>query len=696
MNVVIDIETKSWCDLKKCGASVYWQDPTTQIIVLCFKIDDQDKQWWWPGKNPTNAIPTGLERAIVEYGATIEAFNISFEYSGWLYNLNKLYGWPMPRDDQWRDLMATACYYALPAALDKLHRALGGTGKNPDGTRLINTYSCLFNPKAKPVIPAEDWDKWVQYVGDDVDDEYEIGEFLGDLPEAEVEMFLLDQRMNRRGLYLDAPGIKNALAIVDEVNKDLTKKFNDITGFNPGQRDKVLEWLRNRGVDLADYAGDTLEDALDNGILLNGGDFYGSDVAKKIYRSLPQGPARDAITIRLKLNKASTKKLAKMLMQMGDDGRARYQMRYHGAQTGRNTGGGFQPLNLVRSWEDVAPEQLVRDIGSRDPHWLDAVYGDSMEAVAKASRHWIMAPEGRQIYSGDFVSIEAVLLACLAGEEWKVQAFRDKAPMYAMMGARIYKLPDAEWQKGDKYFKAKYPDERQDGKRGELAFGYQGGLNAWLKFDDSGRHSDDTIQEFKKAWREQHPAIASREIGVGLWASLEAAAIEAVRFPGRITGYRQVGYQIPSSRPQWLSMILPNDKRIWYYHPEIRLAMPNWHQPGDYEDCAEGTCDCRARPVLTYMTQKAGKWVRVSTYGGKETEHLCQAASRELLQPAAVEADRAGYSVIMTQYDEVVSETDEGFGSVGQFEEILVAEYQPWRAGWPIRADAWVGKRYRK
>src|ERR1700676_2136375 len=130
---------------------------------------------------------------------------------------------------------------------------------------------------------------------------------------------------------------------------------------------------------------------------------------------------------------------------------------------------------------------LVRDIMHGDPEWLDAVYGDAMEAVSRASRHWIVAEEGHQIYAGDFVSIEAVILACLAGEQWKIDAFRSGAKIYELMGDKIHGLPPGT------VTKATHPKERQDGKTGELAFGYQGALNAWLKFDDSGRHTDERI-----------------------------------------------------------------------------------------------------------------------------------------------------------------------------------------------------------
>src|SRR6202012_2655417 len=103
-----------------------------------------------------------------------------------------------------------------------------------------------------------------------------------------------------------------------------------------------------------------------------------------------------------------------------------------------------------------------------------------MDAVAKASRYWIQAGPGNVIMAGDFKSIEAIVLACLAGEEWKVEAFRTGAKIYELTADKIYGYPPGTTKKG--------MDERQDGKKCELAFGYQGALGAWLKFDPKPIH----------------------------------------------------------------------------------------------------------------------------------------------------------------------------------------------------------------
>jgi DNA polymerase len=660
-HVTIDFETKSEADLKKVGTWVYSQDPTTEVICLCWAVDDGPVYDWAPARS---AVPLSrLTELAYDPDVIFEAHNVAFEISIWRNVMVRRYGWPDIPNHRWRDSMAVASYYALPAGLDKLARVLGFGEKDPAGGRLISKYSKLHLKTAKRVIPPADLDLFVAYCRKDVELERAVSNFLGPLPKRELEVFHMDLEINLRGLALDQSGIDAATAVVEKRAEELNAEFVKLTGVKPTQRDKVLAWFRSKGLDLPDMKAETLEEA-----------------AEEIDETLPTDVLR-ALKIRLQVNKASTKKLDAMSRQRDAAGRARFQCRYHGAQTGRWTGTGFQPLNLNRGIEKMDPHQLVRDIGYGDPRYLDMLYGDAMDAVAKATRHWIQAAPGHRIMAGDFVSIEAVVLACLAGEDWKVDAFRRGVKIYEAMAEKIYNLPPGT------VTKETHPLERQDGKTGELAFGYQGGLKAWLNFDSSGRHSDERILEICKAWRQAHPAITR------FWRRLNEEAIDAVEHPGKETGYREIGFKVVDD---WLSMILPDGKRIWYWNPEVRVKMPSWHKPAEDERCASGECDHEPIPQLTYMAQKFGKWARVSTYGGKLCENATQATARQLLVPAMLRLRAAGYPIVLSVYDEIVAEPEDGFGSVEEFEEILKGCPGDWAKGWPIGVDCWEGTRYKK
>ena len=688
--ITFDFETKSYADLTKVGAWAYSLHNTTEVICCAYKIDDNEIQTWWPGKllvdnqagSPIADMPNDLYQALRVSRDTIEAHQVGFERSIWINIMVPEYGWLLPDDEQWRDSMATAAYYALPMALDRLSRVLGFEGKNPEGTRLISKYSKLHLKTAVDEIPEEDFNKFVQYCCDDVDQESKVSDFLGDLPEEELDVFFLDQEINLRGIYLDEKTIRDAMAIVETRAKDLASAFKEITGVAPSQHDKVKQWFINMGCPMENLQADYIDEVLEGHH-----DFE------------PTGYARQALELRKSYNKASTKKLAAMLRNRSKtDGRARFQTRYHGAFTGRWTGTGFQPLNMSKGFESVPPEQLVADLSHRDPKFLDAMYGDAMEAVGKATRHHIRAEKGSRIIAGDFVSIEAVVLSCLAGEDWKVEAFHNRDPIYELMGCEIHKLgPEAEaLARRDKAaFKDKYPSERFDGKTGELAFGYQGGLGAWRKFDSKPyTHSDDRVIEICKTWRDRHPNIRQH------WYDLENAAVRCVK-DNVETEVNMISFRCID---EWLSMRLPSGKRIWYWQPELRLGMPPWHKPDSddekYEDCRLGICDCRPRHSLTYMAQKEGQWKRVWTYGGKFAENEAQGTSREILIPAMLKLRKYSYNIILSVYDEIVCEMPYGKGSVEEVAEIMAESAGQWAyyngRPWPIFVDVWEGERYRK
>ena len=673
--ITFDLETRSHADLKRVGAWAYSEHPSTDVVCACWGIDDRPIQEWWPGKNKTDNMPVDLENAIL-VGEKIEAHHVAFEISLWINVLTKKYNWLVQPDlDQWRDTMAVACYLGLPAALGNLSRVLGFGPKDPFHARFITKYSKLYLKTAKEVIPDDDFVKIVAECVDDVRREQSVGDVMGDLPDAELEVFQHELEMNMRGLYLDLEGIAAATDVVDQRTAEITGEFVELTGLKPTQRDKVMAWCAEEGVELENLQAEYLKELLED-------------------ENLPQGSVRRAIELRTMVNKASTKKLDAMARQCGRDGRARFQSRYHGAVTGRPTGTGFQPLNLNRGYAEVPPDELVANIGHRDPAHLDLVYGDAMDAVARASRHWIIADKGCRIMAGDFASIEAVGLACLADEDWKIKAFRDREPIYELGACRIHKLPlvACELARDDpKGFKKKYPHERQDGKTRELAGGYQGWLGAWLKFDSSGRHSDEEIKRMMGEWRQDHPAI------VQFWRKLEEMAIAAVRYPGgTLAAPGEIYFQ---TQDEWLTMILPDGKRLWYRDPQLRAVMPRYHQPGDPEnhrDCFNGTCDCRPVPQVTYMAQKEGQWKRVSSYGGKWAENATQAACRQVMVAAVKRLQAAGYPLVLTVYDEAVAEVPLGQGSLEEFQAIMEESPGPWADEWPIRAEVWEGDRYRK
>jgi DNA polymerase len=90
-----------------------------------------------------------------------------------------------------------------------------------------------------------------------------------------------------------------------------------------------------------------------------------------------------------------------------------------------------------------------------------------------------------------------------------------------------------------------------------------------------------------------------------------------------------------------------------------------------------------------------GQWVRESTFGGKLVENNDQGIARDLMAAAMLRVEAAGYPIVLSVHDELVSEIPEGFGSVSEYED-LMSEVPAWAEGIPVSAEGWRGKRYRK
>jgi DNA polymerase len=246
------------------------------------------------------------------------------------------------------------------------------------------------------------------------------------------------------------------------------------------------------------------------------------------------------------------------------------------------------------------------------------------------------------------------------------------------------------------------PERQKVGKCLELACGYGGWVNATkaenIRMDDY--FSDDEIKGHIKRWRAESPAI------VELWGGqhrgapwdanrykeyfgLEGMAVLAVLNPGREYTYhaphplaRPVTYFM---RGDVLYCRLPSSRLLPYHRPRLR---PSTHREDELEMTFEGW--------NTNPKMGPPGWVTMHTYGGKLTENVVQAVSRDILRDAIINLRPAGYPVVLHVHDEIVCERRHGEGSLEELEAVMNV-MPAWAAGWPIKAKGgWRGKRYRK
>lgn len=710
------------------GAQVYAEHPSTEVLSLYYDLKDGRGRRRWL---PTDPVPPVDLFAHVARGGLLEAWNSGFEWRIWNIVCRRRYGWPELPLEQLRCAMAKSRAWSMPGALGKAGQVLAlQLQKDKDGERLLKKFSMPRDPTAKdarrrihPAEDAVDGPRLYAYNEQDIMAEAEASARTPDLNPDELEYWLLDQRINRRGVQMDVASIDNCLAIVDQAFAKYDGQLAVVTGGHvmaASQMPKLKEWLEAQGVRLprtASGGASLTDDAIDN--------LLAEDVIRPGH--LPPA-ARQALELRQKVGSASIKKLFSMSRMVSAAGRLHDLYNYYGARTGRTTGQDAQPTNLPKAGPEVyccaacgkhygahleacAWCRVIRAPGLKPAEWswravIDALeviatrrldyveyyFGDAVFTVSGCLRGQFVAAPGKDLICSDYSAIEAVVLAMLAGVQWRIDVFRTHGKIYEASAAMMAKLPVEEVIAHKKLHGTHHP-LRDKGKRAELACGYGGWVGAWIAF---GADKYMTEEEMKKAtleWRAASPEIPEfwggqwRRLEGGGWRKelfgIEGAFVGAILAPGTETEYRGFKCRMEGDA---LYLRLLSGRYLTYHRP--RLQLENKYGRDQFAISYEGwNTNPKNGPI---------GWIRIDTYGGRLTENLVQATARDIQWYGMLNLERAGYPIVLHVYDEDVAEVPEGFGSIEEFEAIM-STMPPWAADWPIRANGgWRGKRYRK
>ena len=668
---LIDFETRSYWSVTDIGAWRYAQDPTTEVLCMGWKLGD--KIGLWVPDLHKEFPPEVL--AHVEAGGTFEAHNVQFERAIWMLILRPRYGIQMPL--HWKDTMAVCAYRGIPLGLDKAGKALDlPIQKDEHGKHLLNTL-CRpkWGTKKEPDrIYREDWDLMqdlYQYCEQDVIAEECLGDTLGDLPPAEQFLWLLDQRINQRGVLIDMEAIDSALRLIKTITTDLNGQLFKLTDEEvkaATQRDKLLGWLNRNGLPyLANLRKETLEDLTRRD---RDDKFIIPDMIKAPEKT------QQVLHIRMELAKASTKKFQKMQDTVSSDRRIRGMLQYHGANTGRWAGRLAQPHNFPRPNKDWNMDELVADLRLEDADFLKEKYKSPMSAISSALRGMFIAAPDHVLRVCDFSAIEARVTFWVAGCETGLEVFAtsdrgDSEDIYCVTASDLV---------GFEVKKKEHGHERQLGKITVLGCGYQMG---WKRLQIQAADDYNVILDGPQAkgmvdlYRSKYKEVP------WLWYGLQDAAIATVK-TGHPHTYRSVMYDlVEDAAGRWLACQLPNGRRIWYYEPHVADKQTPWGATQD---------------GLRYYgrdNKKGGSWGLVDTYGGMLTENVVQAISRDLMAEAMIRVEDAGYPIILTVHDEIISEVETTYGSQEEFERIMAMPVN-WAPGCPIAVEGGAVQRYRK
>jgi DNA polymerase len=671
----IDFETRSTVDLKKTGVYVYAEDASTDVWCAAYAVGDEPVRLWTPG----DAIPYELF-----FEGPVVAHNASFERAIFAGIMGPRYGWPIPKPEQWRCTMAMALAMALPPGLGECSKALGlNVHKDDDGKRLMLQM-------AKPRRPRKDedpdalfwWDdeerrqKLYAYCKQDVEVERAIERHLLPLRTQELALWHLDQTINDRGIYVDADLCRQALQIVGAASSWLNDELAELTDGSVTKITAVAQlvaWLATQGVST---------ESLDK-----------ANVADLLGRDLPEN-VRRVLEIRAEGGGAAVKKIDALLNGTSRDSRARGMLQFHAASTGRWAGRRFQPQNIRRPRSENV-DALIEAVATGSADFVRMVHGEPLAAVGDCLRGLLRAAPGHVLYAADYSNIEGRLIAWFAGEDWKVQAFRD---FDAGDGHDIYKLAYA--RSFSVAPEAVGKPERQVGKVMELALGYQGGVGAFQKMAVGYGVivEDERADELKVAWREAHPNV------VQWWYDLEQAAKDAIANPGTTFHAGRIAFRKAGS---FLYMRLPSGRAICYPYPCMKRKLMPWTTQGalirvDVDpETGEETRVYEQLPVwkdsICYkgVDQFTRQWSDQFAHGGLLANNAVQGTARDVEAEAIVRVEAADYPVVLSVHDEVVSETPEDFGSLDEFKQLMAA-LPEWAEGLPLAVSGFKARRYQK
>ena len=682
MILYIDTETYSPINLIAAGLAKYATQ--VEVTIVTWAVDDGPVHEWDVTRDPD--MPPAL-RLAAEQCDVVKAHNAQFDSTvieASLPELGKLL------EGKWYCTMAQALRHGLPGGLDKLSTIfrLDTDSAKIKGRDLVMLF-CKpdkHGERATRLTHPQQWREFLAYAKRDI---VAMRTFARKCPTwndspAELALWRLDQTINRRGIAVDVEFAKAAVRATTAELKRLGKRTEEITGgtvLRATQRDRLLALLfAEYGVDLPDLKADTIERRLED-------------------PELPEF-VKELLRLRQSSSKSSTSKYRRVL-DMHVAGRMYFLLQYCAAlRTGRWGGRNFQPQNLPRP--KMKFEEILTAIEAVIEGAEEIVLEDIMEAMSSAIRSVLMAGPGRKLTISDLANIEGRMLAWIAGEEWKLQAFRDYD---AGVGPDLYKVAyarafDVQPDDVDKLM-------RQIGKVMELALGYEGGVGAfvamaatygidldemadrarptipravlldaeemwqWAKRKNRTLGLDQKVYVVCRAlvvlWREAHPETAN------LWPAVEQAARSAILNPGHTFTAGRLEFD---RKGAWLRMRLPSGRYLLYPNPKLvgpqqQIQFAAWNV---YRKC----------------------WMHETTYGGKLVENACQATARDVMGHAMPLAEAAGFPIVLTVHDELVTEPlDQPEFSAERLSAIL-ASSPPWAEGLPLAAAGFETQRYRK
>ena len=642
-----DIETFSDVDLIRCGVYKYADSPNFEMLLFAYAVDDGDVHIIDIAGG--EELPEEIIQVIKSDTVVKTAYNAQFERVC-LSRYLKLPEGEYLNPQSWYCTAVQAAELALPLSLADVGSVLGlERQKMTEGKELIKYFCVPCKPtksngnctRNRPCHDINKWETFKKYCMRDVDVERQIADKLKMYPISDEEhrLYVLDQIINDRGVLVDSELAEQAVKLNSIQTAVAVEQAYMITGLeNPNSVTQLKQWLKEKGVEI-------------------------ESLSKKSVKSLADetdGDVSKMLKLRLLMAKTSVKKYEAVIRSVCSDNRVHGMMRFCGAnRTGRWSGNILQPQNLPQN--HLPDLTLARDIvKDGDFEMLDMMFGNVPNVLSELIRTVLIPKPNHRFIVADFSAIEARVLAWIAGEQWRIDTFKNGGDIYCASASKMFKVPvEKNGVNGEL---------RQKGKISELACGYGGSVGALKNMGavEMGVQENE-LQGLINDWRNANPHI------VRFWYEVGNAAMKAIKEKTTVP----LGKLVFAYERGILFIRLPSGRRLSYIKPRIGTNRFG----GD---------------SITYMgINSAKKWDRLETFGGKLTENIVQGTARDLLANALINAANAGYDTVFHVHDEIICEVPNGYGSVDELCKLMCIKPE-WADGLPLNADGFECEYYKK
>ena len=668
--IFLDFETRSRINLKNNSTFEYASHPTTEIMMLGWKYEQESKInicsppcYWW-SKHYNDPLP------VITPDTQLVAHNAAFDYLIWQQTgIHFLDRAPL---EQWSCTKAMAKYIGFKnASLKNLCRHFGVTEKIAEGDSLIQKL-CIPQDGGSFFEGEEEIHSFANYLKGDVQSLSELYPELKEVApnweEEELKHFHNTIRINNRGVPFSESKTKNIDFLAESMKRVYDFKISSLTNDivkTPREKinvDIINAQLQRKGFKLkrienckaSDKRGENISSEYIRG---QGAEELNLIRKHPEYHAPQHTKFKDYIETLVSSSDSATTKCKRILagdVKPESEIRWKYELlQYYDTQVGSFSGSGVQPQNFKRTdpvVKDLFFKEKIRDLKSLQD-LSKRLNKYPLEILGSSMRQLIQAPSGNSFFVSDYSGLQFRIALWLAKDPG-IKLIEQGVDPYVEYAKNLFQRDEIT------------DEERYNCKQLSLAcvFG-QGWRGARISLSEAGViMTPKEVQHGRQVFLETFPKL------VDFHAYLRALLLS-------------------NEGEEQMNVTLPSGRTLMFF--DIRksfMGIKNWRNQ---------TVDTKHR--LTWKTGPDAK--RSICWHGSLFQNICNGTNADILRFGIDNLENSGWThPVFHIHDEVVSLVVDG-----RITKEKEEEYQkllgnkvgiPWAKGLPIDTKFYCSKTF--